>query len=143
MSAHDTMYPSTVICQPFSSCHRNRLPGTQNDVEVVVSNTIGILRTILKTRSRRLLVVEVKGQWHRELYIAASKQLYDRYAKHPDAEQQGIYLVLWFGSDEKVAGKKNTKLETANDLKLSIENKMPVELRGVIDVFVLDLSPMK
>jgi len=92
---------------------------------------------------RKLLVIEVKGQWHSELYTAASKQLYDRYAIHPNAEQQGIYLVLWFGSDEKVTGKKNTELKTADDLKLSIENKMPVELRGVIDIFVLDLSLTK
>ncbi len=92
---------------------------------------------------RKLLVIEVKGQWHSELYTAASKQLYDRYAIHPNAEQQGIYLVLWFGPDKKVAGKKNTKLKTADDLKFSIENKMPVELRGVIDIFVLDLSLAK
>jgi hypothetical protein len=37
--------------------------------------------------------------------------LYDRYSIHPDAEQQGIYLVIWFGSDELVANKKyNLKL---------------------------------
>ncbi len=55
---------------------------------------------------RRLLVVEVKGQWHKELYAAASAQLYDRYSIHPDAEQQGVYLVIWFGGDELVANKK-------------------------------------
>lgn len=89
---------------------------------------------------RRMLVIEVKGQWHSELYTAASSQLYERYSIHPDAEQQGIYLVLWFGKDEKVTGKKNTEFEDANDLKQSIEETIPNELRGLIDVFVLDLS---
>ena len=42
------------------------------------------------------LVIEAKGQWHNELYSAASTQLYQRYSVHPDAEQQGIYLVIWF-----------------------------------------------
>jgi|GEM_PF-254761 len=92
---------------------------------------------------RRLLVTEVKGQWHPELYTAASEQLHKRYSIHPDAEQQGIYLVLWFGANEKVASRKNTELNSAHDLKQSIENTMPSELRGLIDVFVLDLSRSK
>lgn len=92
---------------------------------------------------RQLLVTEVKGQWHPELYTAASEQLHKRYSIHPDAEQQGIYLVLWFGANEKVAGRKNTEINSANDLKQSIENRMPSELRGLIDIFVLDLSRSK
>lgn len=89
---------------------------------------------------RRLLVAEVKGQWHRELYSAASKQLFERYSIHPDAENQGIYLILWFGKDEKIAGRKNTKIRDAETLKKSIEGTIPDDLKGRIDVFVLDLS---
>ncbi|TNF22093.1 MAG: hypothetical protein EP325_01620 [Vibrionaceae bacterium] len=92
---------------------------------------------------RRLLVTEVKGQWHTELYTAASAQLYDRYAIHPDAEQQGIFLVIWFGADEKVAGLKNHGIGCAQELKSSIEAKLPSELKGLIDVFVLDVSKPK
>lgn len=89
---------------------------------------------------RRLLVTEVKGQWHRELYTAASAQLYDRYSIHPDAEQQGIFLVIWFGVDEVVAGRRNHGIESAEMLKTDIEEKLPAELLGLIDVFVLDVS---
>lgn len=89
---------------------------------------------------RRLLVVEVKGQWHKELYTAAGAQLYDRYSTHPDAEQQGIYLAIWFGPLEKVAGLKNTTINTAQELKASIQQTLPPELVGLIDVFVLDVS---
>jgi hypothetical protein len=89
---------------------------------------------------RRLLVAEVKGQWHRELYTASSTQLYDRYAIHPDAEQQGIYLVIWFGADEKVAGRKNHGAGSASELKRRIESSLPPELTGQIDIFVLDVS---
>ena len=51
---------------------------------------------------RRLLVTEVKGQWNPELLAAASAQLYDRYAIHPDADHQGIYLgvVVWRRRDD-------------------------------------------
>ena len=89
---------------------------------------------------RRLLVTEVKGQWHRELYTAVSAQLYERYSIHPDAEQQGIYLVIWFGEDEKVAGRKRHSIKSAQELKGSIEASLPQELIGLIDVFVLDVS---
>ncbi|RON96497.1 hypothetical protein BK672_07995 [Pseudomonas fluorescens] len=89
---------------------------------------------------RRLLVTEVKGQWHKELYTAAAAQLYDRYSIHPDAEQQGVYLAIWFGRDELVAGLKNKTINTAQELKISIEETIPPELAGLIDVFVLDVS---
>ncbi|WP_378080817.1 NACHT domain-containing protein [Aeromonas bestiarum] len=89
---------------------------------------------------RRLLVTEVKGQWHRELYTAASVQLYDRYSIHPDAEKQGIFLVIWFGANEEVAGRKKHGIESAEMLKSRIEDKLPADLLGLIDVFVLDVS---
>ena len=89
---------------------------------------------------RRLLVTEVKGQWHNELYTAATAQLHERYSIHPDAEQQGIFLVIWFGVDEKVAGLKSHGITSAQELKNSIEQKLPQELKGLIDIFVLDVS---
>ena len=89
---------------------------------------------------RRLLVTEVKGQWHPKLYEAASEQLNNLYAIHPDAEKQGIYLVIWFGKDEKVARKKKHGLSSAAELKRDLEDKIPLELLGLIDVFVLDVS---
>lgn len=89
---------------------------------------------------RKLLVLESKGQWHKELYIAASTQLAERYSIHPDAEQQGIYFVLWFGMNEKVANQKNHDVSSAQELKIILENKLPSELKGRIDIFVLDIS---
>ena len=89
---------------------------------------------------RRLLVTEVKGQWHRELYTAAAAQLHERYSIHPDAEQQGIFLAIWFGSDEMVAERKRHTIATSQELRISIEEKLPPALRGLVDVFVLDVS---
>jgi hypothetical protein len=89
---------------------------------------------------RKLLVTEVKGQWHKDLYTAAQAQLHARYSKHPDAEEQGIFLVLWFGKDELIAGRKKHGIETAKALKNSIEAALPPQLMGSVDVFVLDVS---
>jgi hypothetical protein len=90
--------------------------------------------------NRRLLVTEVKGQWHKELFSAANAQLHERYAIHKDAEQQGIYLVLWFGKNEKVANRKKHGFNNAHELRIAIQEEMPIELKGLIDVFVLDVS---
>lgn len=89
---------------------------------------------------RKLLVLESKGQWHSELHTAASAQLSQRYSIHPHAEQQGIYFVLWFGPDEKVANITNHGVSSAQELKVILENELPSDLKGRIDIFVLDVS---
>lgn len=88
----------------------------------------------------RMLVIEGKGQWHRDLFGAAATQLADRYAMHPDADEQGVYLVLWYGSQGVVAGSARHNYHSASDLQAAIEAHLPDDLRGRIDVFVLDVS---
>jgi hypothetical protein len=97
---------------------------------------------ILEGRTR-LLVTEVKGQWNDELYTAAAAQLDQRYAIHPDAARQGVYLALWFGNGEKVNGLVDASVTSASDLKVRILDKMTDELKARIDVVVLDLSRPK
>jgi cytidylate kinase len=103
-------------------------------------NRIDITAAKMIDGKRRLLVIEAKGQWHSELYSAASTQLYERYSIHPDAEYQGIYLVIWFGADVNIAGRKTREITSAIELRKSIEETLPLELKGLIDVFVLDVS---
>ena len=103
-------------------------------------NRCDITASIQTPAGRKMLVVEVKGQWNAELFTAAQMQLADRYAVHPTAEDQGVYLVLWFGADEKIAGLKNHENLQASDLKKKLEEGLPVELVGKIDVVVLDVS---
>ncbi|WP_127145416.1 hypothetical protein [Pelagibacterium montanilacus] len=88
----------------------------------------------------RLLVVEVKGQWNTKLFTAASAQLSERYAIHPDAAGQGIYLVFWYGPNVPVAGRVRTKISSAAELRAAILAEMPEPLRAAIDVMVLDVS---
>ncbi|WP_318387589.1 hypothetical protein [Enterobacter sp.] len=74
-----------------------------------------------------------------ELYSAAPAQLYDRFSIHPDAWQQGIFLAIWFGKSETVAGRTNHRIKNVQELKISIDAVLPVNLPGLIDVFVLDV----
>jgi hypothetical protein len=87
-----------------------------------------------------VLVTEVKGQWHTELYTAAAAQLAERYTIYPGAADQGVYLVLWFGAGETVAGRKAPAIASAEDLRREIIARMPGDLTGRIDVYVLDVS---
>ena len=104
------------------------------------SNRCDITASSVIDGNKALLVCEVKGQWHRELYTAAANQLVERYSIHPDAAYQGVYLALWFGTQEKVAGKSRHFIKDANQLRQTILDQMPMALYGLIDVFVLDLS---
>jgi hypothetical protein len=104
------------------------------------SNRCDITATAMIDGRRHLLVIEVKGQWHPELFSAASEQLYDRYSIHPVAAKQGIYLVLWFGGKETIAGRKEPEVVTPSQLRHAILATMLKELQTKIDVFVLDLS---
>ncbi len=111
--------------------------------QMASGNRCDITAAIMIGGKRHLVVTEVKGQWHSELFSAASAQLDQRYAIHPDASRQGIYLVLWFGGREKIAGRSRQTINTPEALRTEILNQMPRELHGLVDVFVLDLSHSK
>ncbi|OPH37935.1 NACHT domain-containing protein [Moraxella equi] len=89
---------------------------------------------------RKIVPIEVKGQWHPEVYSAFDNQLNKLYTIHPDSEGQGVYLVLWFGKDEKVANRKGHCIQNAEELYQKIQENLSEELRKRIDIFVIDLS---
>ena len=105
-------------------------------------NRCDLTATRMVNGAARMLVIEGKGQWHRDLFGAAATQLADRYAMHPDADEQGIFLVLWYGPEEIVAGSSRHEYRSAEGLRSAIEAQLPDDLRGRIDVYVLDVSPV-
>ena len=119
---------------------------TPFDIHEVVEHQLGDRNRCDLTATRmvggrsRMLVIEGKGQWHRDLFTAARLQLSERYAMHPDADEQGIFLVIWYGPDEEVAGRKQHGYGSAAGLCAAIRDQLPEELRGRVDVFVLDVA---
>jgi hypothetical protein len=91
--------------------------------------------------------VEIKGQWHPNVWDAASVQLIEKYSRDWRADDRGIYLVLWFG---RVARKNLPKRPdgraaptSSGELRqMLIAGLSPIE-RTRIDVFVLDVSKSK
>ncbi len=51
---------------------------------------------LLNTHGLMNLPIEIKGQWHDEVWIAAAEQL-QNYTREYHSDGRGIYLVLWFG----------------------------------------------
>ena len=106
------------------------------DKEVDITCSIGSLR----------LPIEIKGQWHRELWKGADEQLNRLYASDWRADGHGIYLVFWFGQQDK-AGKRLKgpakgihKPETPSELQEMLTANSMSTSDGRIKVLVFDLT---
>jgi hypothetical protein len=91
--------------------------------------------------------VEIKGQWHSEVWNAASVQLIEKYARDWRADDRGIYVVMWFGD---VPGKNLPKHpdslsrpSSPNELREMLVARLKSTERTSVDVFVLDVSKPK
>lgn len=107
-----------------------------NDKEVDITCAIEKLR----------LPIEVKGQWHKDLWHAADTQLDRLYTQDWRAENRGIYLVLWFGQNQpankvlQTPGRGITKPKTAEELQGMLKVNSQATLQGRVEIFVLDLE---
>jgi hypothetical protein len=95
----------------------------------------------LSHEARIELPIEIKGEWHRELWSAADDQLIKKYTTAPKADGYGIYLVLWAGGEyqhnPQDGGKRAT---TAGELKTRLEETIPEAHRHKVKVYVMDVS---
>jgi hypothetical protein len=93
--------------------------------------------------------IEIKGQWHRELWTGADSQLDRLYAADWRAERRGIYLVLWFGTE--VPGNKRLATvapglpepATAKELRDQLAATSAAAIEGRVLIYVLDLCRTK
>jgi hypothetical protein len=90
---------------------------------------------------RLILPIEIKGQWHPELWTAADKQLDHLYVNDWRAER-GIYLVLWFGENTSLTNppEGRSKPTTALELRDALRARSRAALAGRVDVVVLDVT---
>lgn len=89
------------------------------------------------------LPIEIKGQWHPQIWSAASEQLEGNYSRHYRASGFGVYLVLWFGD---VAGynppgiRVHGRLEDAGAMLEAIPERSPHCISPKTKLFVLNVS---
>jgi len=105
------------------------------DGEVDITCAVGDLR----------LPIEIKGQWHADLWTGADRQLDAMYARDWRAGMRGIYLVLWFGEQSE----KNKALrsrgrgfpvpKTASELEAMLLDGSRAAREGRVSVFVMEI----
>ncbi|WP_352287437.1 hypothetical protein [Psychrobacter sp. GW64-MNA-CIBAN-0177] len=96
--------------------------------------------------SEMQLPIEVKGQWHDDLWTAMNDQLGDLYLKEYQSQGQGIYLIFYFGDVPQKNKKLHTnktvepKTQNAKELQQTLTLRIEEKYKTGIDVFVMDLS---
>ena len=87
--------------------------------------------------------IEIKGQWHADLWTAADRQL-DRLYTNDWRAERGIYLVIWFG---RASAKPPTSTprgvappQTAEELGDALRLRSKTVRQGRTDIVVLDLT---
>lgn len=91
------------------------------------------------------LPIEVKGQWHSQMWTAADQQLDRLYATDHAADHRGIYLVLWVGYNvHKLklpqARDGHTRLQSAEELRKDLVHTSRAAREGRISIVVLDIE---
>ncbi|MGV8564669.1 hypothetical protein [Pseudomonas aeruginosa] len=106
-----------------------------NDKEVDIACCVGALR----------LPIEIKGQWHRQLWEGADSQLDQLYTPDWRAGGYGIYLVLWFGetvptNKRLVCPAGSPRPSSPQELQRVLVECSQASREGRVAVMVLDVS---
>ena len=90
-----------------------------------------------------VIPIEIKGQWHRDIWTAADRQLDLLYANDHRAER-GIYLLLWFGRAAAKAPKAPPggvpPPQTASELRDALASLSVSTGDGRTEIIVLDIT---
>lgn len=99
---------------------------------------------IVAIRSSTKVAVELKRDFHAEVWTAIQGQLDRFYTRDPASDGYGIYGVFWYGSRRPssmpAAPTTVSRLDTAQDLLKSLECLVPEADRSRIKVVVFDVS---
>ena len=119
--------PESIRLEP-----EHHMPGQRRADFVAIRNAIG-------------LPVEIKGQWHSEVWDAASDQLDAHYAREWRAQGRGVYIVFWFGDLPRKRLPRHPggldRPDTPQALRQMLLDRLPEARRRQIDVFVIDVTP--
>lgn len=90
-----------------------------------------------------MVPIEIKGQWHGDLWTSADRQL-DRLYVNDWRAEAGIYVVLWFGKGTTKPLKRSpgraADPDTPEDLRQALEAGSAVTQTGRVKVVVLDFE---
>jgi hypothetical protein len=91
--------------------------------------------------------MEIKGQWHDEVWDAASGHLDAQYLLDWHSEERGIYCVPWFGELPAASGRRlkvppgeRALPASAAEMRDMLIARIPEARRPLIDVVILDIE---
>ncbi len=93
-----------------------------------------------------VIPLETKGQWHRNVWAAATDQLDRYYCKTSKSASKGIYVVFWFGKNvppgKRIKPPPNggQRPESPEDMRVALQARIPLERQTDIEVVVLDVT---
>ncbi|MES2671551.1 MAG: hypothetical protein V4673_14195 [Pseudomonadota bacterium] len=89
-------------------------------------------------------VIELKRDYHKEVWAAATTQLERLYTRDPEASGYGIYGVFWYGEKRKNKIPRPPsgclRPDTSLDMQRILESTLPEHLQHKIKVVVFDVS---
>jgi hypothetical protein len=90
------------------------------------------------------LVVELKRDYHSEVWVAIEEQLERFYTRDPEAQGYGIYVVLWFGTKRtsaiRIPPSPYKRPDSASEMQGILQSLIPDGKRHKVGVVVLDVS---
>lgn len=99
---------------------------------------------IIVSLPRIKIPIEIKRDYHRDVWTALNGQLDKLYTKNPDAAGHGIYLVFWFGSARPNSlphlAKNTSQPENASAMENMLNETVPVDKRDRLSAMVIDVS---
>ena len=84
------------------------------------------------------LPIEIKRDYHKDLWKAIHEQLIPFYTIAPETEGRGLFLVIWFNMLTHPKGLPPPK--SAEQLAAMLKDTMTPQEQKLIDIFVLDVS---
>lgn len=92
-------------------------------------------------RNTIALPIEIKGEWHSELWTAVQSQLIPQYTRLAETDGYGIYLVLWVGgSEQRKARDGGKKPISPPELESRLSACIPKESQRQIAIRVIDIT---
>lgn len=87
------------------------------------------------------LPIEIKGEWHKDVWKAIREQLVIKYGRESASDGYGIFLVFWFyGKFNSTPTDGGSKPKTPQELQRRLAATVPEALKHKIAVLVVDCS---
>ena len=84
--------------------------------------------------------IEIKKSVHAELWSAIRNQLVGKYTRDPGSEGYGIYLVLWFGTQNVPNPPRGPGPQSASALRETLRDGLAADERLKISIAVIDVA---